>query len=330
MGKHERAIVEEAEIIAATLINNEDLSSIQKKHQFLNLIKSFVKVIKLEYKNISRAVAVGNSYDSPGDIRLELKDGKKRFIELKFLEKNGSGTLANISQDAMTSLGIFDCQSWSSFREKTKHRQAVIDSLNKFKYPFGVILVADSESKIHKAASYLKEVINAGTRGVEGVCRDHLKTIKSSHDQRLASEIILEIIKMDKASRVKYLSILKSANLNKERLKNFVFLLSTGSHTQEDLAAEINTNFISLVAGDVNYDVYYLYKETLTIKKEEGLNNLHEMFDRDIDIDIKESETSFVIFSKKGSERINLIRVVYHWKNKFGGIQTPCLNIFKS
>lgn len=330
MGKHERGVVEEAEEIVAALINNENLSAIQKSHPFLDLINIFVKEIKEEYKNIKFAEAIGNSYGTPGDVRLDFKDGKKRFIELKFLEKSGSGTLANISQDAMTALDIFDCQSWSSFRKKTKHQDIVVKLLNKFEYPFGVISASGPKTKIYKAAGYLKEIIDAGTSGVEGVCREHLKSSKSSKNQKLASEIILEIVKMDKASRVKYLSVLKESKLNKNRLKNFVFLLSTGSHTQEDLAAEINTNFTSLITGDVNYDVYYLYKETLTVKKEEGLTDLYEMFNRDIDIDIKESETSFIIFSKEKNERINLIRVVYHWKNKFGGIETPCLNIFKS
>lgn len=329
MGKHERGIVEEAEIIVALLINGEELSPSQRKHPFLDLIKKFVKGFKEDHRDIKYAEAVGNTYNSPGDIRLNLKNGEKRYIELKFLEKSGAGTLANISQDAMTLLDIYSCQGWSSFRKETGHRNEVIELLNKFTYPFEKILISDSDSKIYKAADYLKELINAGSSNVEGVCKEHLASSHSSQNQKLASSLILEIIRMDKASRVKYLSILKKSKLNKDRLKKFVFLLLVGSHTQEVLSAEIDNDFSLLKKNISNYDVYYLYKKTGEIKKEQNLEDLCEIFDKDIDIEIKEKETNLVVFSLDKGQRVNLIRVVYHWKNKFGGIQTPCLNIFK-
>jgi len=328
MGKHERAIVEEAEKIAAILINNEKLSSAQEEHPFLELIKNFAKLIKLDYKNITKATAIGNSYDSPGDIVLNLKNGQKRYIELKFLEKSGFGTLANISQDALTLLNIYNCESWSFFREKTGHGEEVRRLLNMYKYEFGEIKLSDSNSRVSEAAAHLKKIINAGDRNVEGVCRDLLESSKSSKDEKKASQLILDIIKMDKLSRKKYLSILNKSEVNKERLKKFVILLLSGFHTQKALSVKMEKK-LSLDKEDKNYDVYYLYKKTGQIVKEYGPEDLYKISSECFDVEIKEGETNLVIFLVDKKTRVNLIRVVFHWKNKFGGIETPCLNIFK-
>jgi hypothetical protein len=328
MGKHERDIVEKAEIIVASLMMNKKISSLQKKHPFIDLIKKFVKNYKENSKNIHFAEAIGNSYKFPGDIMVNFRNGVQKYIELKFLKERGVGTLANISQDALTLLGIYNCQSWSSFRKETKHRDKVIKFLNKFKYPFGKILLSDPNSKIYKAASYLKEIIKAGNLNVEGVCKKYLESPKSSKNQKIASNIILEVIKMDKSSRREYLSILKKSNLNKDRLKKFVFLLLTGDHTQKILNTEINKDFSFLKRNINDYEIYYLYKKTQEIKKENNLDTLYKIFNKNIDIEIKEGNTNLVIFSIDKGKRTNLIRIVYHWKNKFGGIETPCLNVF--
>lgn len=327
MGKHERSVVEEAEEIAAILINGKKLTALQEKHPFINLIKGFAKLIHKEYKNIKNAQAVGNSYNSPGDIILHFKDGNKKYIELKFLEKSGYGTLANISQDALTLLNVWNCESWSSFRKRTSHRKKVRNLLNQFNYPFGLIGESDPESKIHKAAGYLKDVIVAGDRNVEGVCKEVLLSSCVSREAKLASQIILDIIKMDKNSRREYLSILNKSEINKEKLKKFVILLLDGSHTQKILSVKMNKS-LSL-DDNKNYDVYYLYKETDQIVKEYGPTDLYKISEKKFNIEIKNGETNLVIFLLDGDKKINLIRVVFHWKNKFGGIKTPCLNVFK-
>jgi len=329
MGKHERDIVEEAEKIVAILVNGGDLSTEQKKHPFLGLIKKFVTLIKNEHRNIKIAKAIGNDYSTPGDICIELDNNKKRYIELKFLEKDGVGTLANISQNAMTSLGIFNCQSWQSFRKEIDHKQKVITLLNQFTYPFGKIKDSDPDFKISEAAEFLKEKINTGHRNVENVCQEHIDSPNSSENQKLISNLILKIIKMDRVFKIKYLSMLKNAELDKDKLKKFAFLVLTGSHTQEILNSEMLKDFSSLEKSIDNYDVYYLYKKTLSIDKEDNLNNLYKIFENDIGVEIKEDETNLIIYSLDGSIRTDLIRVVYHWKNKFQGIETPCLNIFK-
>ena len=84
----------------------------------MDVINKFIPIVKSNYKNIKKAVAVGNTYNSPGDVILHFNNGDKRYLELKFLEKSGYGTLANISQDALTLLGIYNCESWSCFRKE--------------------------------------------------------------------------------------------------------------------------------------------------------------------------------------------------------------------
>jgi hypothetical protein len=327
MGKHERDIVKEAEKIVATLINREELSVIQKKHPFLDVIIKFIPMVRNNYKNIKKAVAVGNTYNSPGDIILHFDNGDKRYLELKFLEKSGYGTLANISQDALTLLGVYNCESWSCFRKRTGHNKEVRRILNKADYPFGKISESDSNSKVYKAAGYLKSVISAGDRTVEIVCNEILSSSSSSSQIKNIAKLIVEIIKMDKASRREYLSILKESQVNKDNLKKFVILLLSGSHTQKILNIKMNTE-LSL-NDDKNYDIYYLYKKTNEIVKEYGPADLYDISSSLFDIDIKDEETNLVVFVNDNDKRINLIRVVFHWKNKFGGIETPCLNIFK-
>jgi hypothetical protein len=134
---------------------------------------------------------------------------------------------------------------------------------------------------------------------------------------------------MDRASKIEYLSVLKNSKLNKDKLKKFTFLILTGSHTQKILNSEILKDFSSLKDNIDNYNVYYLYKRTLSIDKENNLDNLYKIFENDIGIEIKGNETNLIIYSLDGNIRTDLIRVVYHWKNKFQGIETPCLNIFK-
>jgi len=133
---------------------------------------------------------------------------------------------------------------------------------------------------------------------------------------------------MDKVSRKKYLSVLNKSEINKDRLKKFVILLLSGFHTQKILSVKMEKK-LSLDKADKNYDVYYLYKKTGQIVKEYGPEDLYKISSECFDIEIKEGETNLVVFLVDNKTRVNLIRIVFHWKNKFGGIETPCLNIFK-
>ena len=129
MGKPEREVVEKAEIIATRLINGEKITYNDALHPFFDIIREFAIEIRKKYPTIISAVHIGNSYDSRGDIKLKLPKKETRYIELKFLD-SGKGTLANISQDALTKLGIFNTISWSEFRKQKKHKQTLIRLMN--------------------------------------------------------------------------------------------------------------------------------------------------------------------------------------------------------
>ena len=78
------------------------------------------------------AVHIGNTYGtSIGDIKLV--GDFDLYIELKFL-KRGTGTRANISQDALTANDIFshDTFSWSQFREQNKFSEHVFGLLKNY------------------------------------------------------------------------------------------------------------------------------------------------------------------------------------------------------
>ena len=52
---------------------------------------------------------------------------------------------------------------------------------------------------------------------------------------------------------------------------------------------------------------------------------IQRIINNDVRITFLKDQTNCIIQS--GVK--NILRVVFHWKNKFQGIQTPCLNIFK-
>ena len=53
------------------------------------------------------------------------------------------------------------------------------------------------------------------------------------------------------------------------------------------------------------------------------------LLDKEIYILFRENQTNVLLsfMNDKGNE-ILILRIVFHWKNKFQGIETPCLNIF--
>lgn len=328
MGKHEREIVQKAEKIAVKLINNEELSFEEKDHPFNKLNKKFVDIIKEKYPNIKKAEHLGNQYNTIGDICLILEDERTIFIELKYL-KTGFGTLCNISQNALTQLDIYNCESWSDFRKKRKHAQTVRNFLDQFDYPDEI---RDDKTKksIYEKATYLKRIINPEGKDIEPLCEEIIKNgSQYSENKKLAARIILNIINFDRKIKLEYLSLLKNSYVNKEKLKRFCFLILTGTHTIRDLKENMNKDLEGLLEKTRNYKIYYLYKESLEIKEETNLNEYGKILRNDIEVRIKENQTSLIVYSLIDNKREKIIRISFHWKNKFQGIQTPCLNIFR-
>lgn len=325
MGKHERDIVEKAEKIIVKLINKSKLEKEEFKHPFLKLIYKFITHITNEYSDIEKAEHIGNKYNSLGDIKLKLKNGEIKYIELKFLN-GGKGTLANISQDSLTTLGIYDCESWSDFRKRNGHQEKICNFLNGFKYPNSSEFTLNKKNTIYNKAEYLKKIIGPKEKNIEKICKEIVTRPTGVSTQKIqAAKIILNIIDYDKKIRILYLDLLSSEKYNKKILKKFCILLIMGVHNNKELG---NLIFQSNLKIPNNYLTYYLYKNNLKIIKEDNTSLIKKILTNDIEIDIKKEQTNLVVNSVIKTNKISIIRIVYHWKNKFQGIQTPCLNIF--
>jgi len=146
LGKHERQEVENAEKTVVNYLNNKKISEVQKKNKWINHCTNLVATIKKDFDSVEKAKHIGNIYGKGeiGDIKI-LPEGNPDwiYIELKMSESPLSkGTLANISQNALTNSNLFldnNLLSWSNFRKKKRFTQKIISELNKYRnYPLGL------------------------------------------------------------------------------------------------------------------------------------------------------------------------------------------------
>lgn len=329
MGKPERELAEKAERIITKLINGEQLSKDEMTHPFFVILEEFSIEIRRKYPEIISAYHIGNTYENRGDIKLMLPAKVEKYLELKFVD-SGKGTLANISQDALTNLGIFDVISWSDFRERNNHRKTIIELMNRISFLGKPLKITDPDASIYARADQFKQFISSGTRSAEQYCAEILSSSRSSTQQKAVASVILDIVTFDKKVRYDYIKLLSNSSFNEEKLKKFVFLLLNGYHTQTDLSENMEKTVAQLTVGDNGYEVYYLYKDSQGIQSE-NLRSTLDIFKKKLKFDFDQNEkTSIVVSSGLGSSKINYIRIAFHWKNKFAGIQTPCLNIFKA
>ena len=129
MGKEERIYVELLERNVVNELNNQLLDILNEEDE--RRVNDLAIFIKDNYKFVS-AVHIGNTYGtSIGDIKLV--GNTDLYIELKFL-KRGTGTRANISQDALTANDIFSQStlSWSQFRDQNNFSTHVFNFLKEY------------------------------------------------------------------------------------------------------------------------------------------------------------------------------------------------------
>ena len=329
MGKHERKIVEEAEKIITKLLKREKLTNKEEDHPFNKLNYKFTNLILKKYPDIIDVEHIGNHYDTRGDICITLKNSRKIYLELKFLD-TGVGTLCNISQNALTILKIYNCKSWSDYRTLENHEYNIKKEFENFKYPQNINSMT-TKSKIYKQAEYLKKDILKipEKQKSETICADILEHPKKyTPDKILAADIILKIIKYDKQIKIKYLDLLSKSKYDESKFKLFCFLILTGIHTMPLLSKELNKNIDELFRNAENYNVYYLYKKTNEIE-EEKKSKYADIINNPISISVNPEETSLSVFSIYDHNiKKKIISISLNWKNKFQGIETPCLNIF--
>lgn len=334
MGKEERKKVFIAETIVNDLLNGRPIDSERRAHEFFDYASAFAKRIRDDFPTLQESEHIGNIYGSSiGDIKLLLESGEEVFLELKFLE-SGLGTRANIGQDSLTKFHLFKGEGvfpWSDFRSSKKHDQWVRDELDRFgQYPASIQNIR-SKRAISERASCLKQLLGI-TRGenCEKVADDVLNNPSLPPIKLLTANIVKSIMVRDKQEKREYINYLKTLEQNYDNIKKFLFLILAGAHTKDSLEAQwaIDLNKI-IEALRHKYYVYYIYKKTLGIKVEDYSQKLTNLLTKQIFISFRKDQTNVLMsfYGDSGNE-IPILRIVFHWKNKFQGIETPCLNIF--
>jgi len=323
MGRHERhkSEISEKLISKALKYDNNIIKSIIEEN-YIELSEDIVDHIKEDYPNIESVEQTGNSYESIGDIKLQTEN-KTIFIEVKITESGG--TLGNITGDALTKYGIIkNSKSWSTYREDNNHYTWVREYLDRYDY-LPEVRDDDTKTSIYDKASHLKKKIECKGQNTEKVAH---KVINNSDDitKVEAASIILDIIRRAKKEKTDYIDYIKDKDIDEQRLRNFSYLLLSGYSTESDILERIDESFKDIQEYDeCEYIVYNGYKRDMTITKENKKDRVEILLDKsDITLDFPSNQHGFNI--KKDNKII--LRGQYHWKNKFQGIQTPCLNIF--
>lgn len=312
MGKHERELIEKAEKIIIKILSQKISEADEKNRWFVHACY-LAGTIHANFPKFDSVSHLGNRYDDTGDILLVSK-GKKFFLEIKMSgTKKGIGTMANISQDALTDNHLFDgnIKSWSEFRENKKHDRWVNIYLNKYdNYPKNIFNVKNPAKKQEEKAEYLRKLSREGNKS--------------------AKVILDDIQKRDRKEKIDYLRYLGVKKQRPEMIKRFFILIALGVHKQEALKNLINKK--NLLREIQNLLVYYAnsHKGEIIIRREDVGKRITKIVGKysDFKIIFPDDRTHCKIIGVKGKIRDPLLQVVYHWKNIAQGIKTPCLNIF--
>ncbi len=314
MGKYERGEIQEMEKSVVNLLNNKP-SLISKKHKWFRHMVEFYKYIKNKYRNIKEAEWIGNKYNSGiGDIKIKKSNDEIEFIELKTSETpKGRGTLANISQNAITIYKLVGSRknkilSWSEFRNKNKFSDKVINILNGYKKDF-------INKKTYDKAHFIKK------RATKGDIR--AKNIEKS---------IKILAKNDKKN---YLNYIRKYKINNDSIRKFVFCMLRGIHTIKKINDYFNTTDENLIYSTKEFTTLYSNEKGSKVVITERNIDTELIFDiyNDFYFSFPESTEEKVytyIFSKnkKTNQIKKIIGLTLHWKNIFQGIKTPCINVF--
>lgn len=329
MGKHERQEIENAERIVVDILNNKDLSTAQKNNKWYNHSLEMERAIRRDFGEIKQAEHIGNTYGAGeiGDIKILITDWK--YIELKMSEsKKGKGTLANISQNALTLLNLFEdknMMSWSQYREYQGFPSKVLAILNLYKeYPSKTSRVSLNRQIIKKGAFLKKKFVDStGLKNVTNVVCDYTKSPDISQE----ASIICRIIQLARKDKIDYLNYLKKRVQNSENIKKFIIAMLLGYHTQAQIERILNLNYTAIFTILDTYYVYYTNESdgNIITSKDNLGKEIQNIIKSDVEIIFSDNQTNCIIQANGKNE----LRIVFHWKNKFQGIETPCLNIFK-
>ncbi|MGC9107070.1 MAG: hypothetical protein ACP5IE_02615 [Infirmifilum sp.] len=329
MGKFERREAEILEKAVAYILNSREE---KVSHMCARVVTNH---IRRDFGEIVNAEFIGRSYNEPGDIKLVLRNGRVAYVELKYVI-GGKGTRANIGQDALTEFKLFKGEgvlSWSAFRKKEDFDKKVLELLNQYKHYDPAKLRAYKGGEKERKARYLREILKPGPgEAVENVVE---RVLKSSNDKvKEAALIVKQILDLAREDKLKYIEYLIGLEQDPEAIRKFTILLLLGVHKKNSIKQSFYKfgSFIkSLKEGQFNYVTYYVRKGNCKVCKEDLTSLINKLLVAlDFRVLCERGETNCLIeYKDPGDNRWKpLLRVVFHWKNVFQGIATPCLNIF--
>lgn len=307
MGKHEREAIQELEESVCSLLNGQ-ASLLPDSQPWVGHDQPMARQIAQDFPTIVQATTAGNSYETAGDIDLELDDGKIVNLELKASgSKAGRGTAANISQNALTEYGLVPgAESWSEFRRAGSFDDRVTTILDR-----------------HPAS---QEVQGKEAKG---------RVVKDSRavGDALAKDLLEEVRALADADRKAYMAYLSEFEFDEARVRLLVFAILTGNHRKGQINDLIESG-IPLTPTEVPAD-YAVYFSNVG----EGGRVLVSKLDRTAVVEFlsveklrirlgnDEKATSHVE-GELGNRPVVLLNFILHWKNVSLGIKTPCINIF--
>lgn len=316
MGKYERRDIELMEKgVANILMGKKPL--IKPTHKWYRHMLGFVRFIKKNYPSFKKAKHIGNQYGGlRGDIKIWQKNGSVKYIELKASETRfGKGTLANISQNAVTEYGLIANKkgekilSWREFREKENLRNKIESFLDVYKYPKKI----DFDEK----ARLIRKNAKRGDKKAIAI-----------------KKLIVNIAKKDKKEYINYIREFQS---NEDNLKKFLFCMLNGIHVKNDIVdfmtktkidnLKKSSALIITLYGNVKRGKVFITKE----KNKIGiLLNQYKDFKFSFPEELGDKVYTYIGCNKRkqDNKEVKILGLVYHWKNIFQGIKTPCINVF--
>lgn len=313
MGKHERELIEEAEKIVVKLLDDRKLSDDDLKNHWFKHARAIAKQIKKDFSNVTSAKHLGNNYTTIGDVSF-ISDGQEVVIEVKMSDtKSGRGTLANISQNALTENSLFDAgaDSWSEFRDKKRHDLWVAEYLDKFKkYPGKIKNIKNFQKNKEEKARYLRKV---------------------KAKDKIAAQIMDSIQKRDKEEKLEYLLYLSKRKQIPENIRRFLSLIILGIHKKEEMSVLINSD--TFIEKAQTLILYYgnLSGDKIIVRAQDVGSSLKKILSKFQYFKINffpDVISCKLVGVDKNKNSMPLLQVVMLWKNIAQGIKTPCLNIF--
>jgi len=328
MGKFERGEAEELERNVVNILNGRE---IQAPHICARRVSERIR----EDFDVVRAEFIGRTYSEPGNIKLFLANGRVAYIELKLVE-SGKGTRANLGQNALTEFRLFkgdNILSWQEFRRRKNFDDEVLRRLNTYSNYDKVKLSKYRGGEKERKARYLRDILNPKPgEAIETAVRRAM----GSQDPvlRLAAMVVKGILELARMDKLEYIEYLQSLEQDPESIKRFTILILLGVHKEDVLRRAFrgfNQLIISLKEGLFVYRTYYVRKRDCRICAEDLTTLIVKLLSSsDFRITFPPNETCCEIEYRDPDSGAweKLLRVVFHWKNVFQGIATPCLNIF--